>query len=372
MRIAVISESPLSAANGVSTSVRQVVTHLVHAGHEVQVHAPGYQGEPLPAPVFTYPAVPVPRVRAFPVGVPTAALRRRLKDFRSDVAHVASPFAFGWAGAHAAGALGVPTVAVYQTDVAAFAPHYRLGALVEPAWAVTRKIHSSCTRTLAPTTASAAELTARGIPNVHLWGRGVDLDLFHPRRRDMALRARWGRGKLLVGYVGRLAPEKNLGALREIAEDPRVQLVLIGDGPQRAQLRRRFPQAIVTGTLAGTALATAYASLDVFVHPGPNETFCQTIQEAHASGVPTVAVAAGGPRELIQHGVNGYLLPPGNLAGGLPAAVQAASLLTGVQATVQDRSWGAVCRELEHHYRAAINEHHRARSERYGEEAPAR
>ena len=218
-------------------------------------------------------------------------------------------------------------------------PHYRLGALVGPAWSVMRRIHRACTRTLVPSSAAAETLMAHGITNTHLWGRGVDHELFHPRARDAALHHRWGQGKTVVGYVGRLAPEKNLEALTYLATDSRYQLVLVGDGPQRAALQRRYPTAIFTGPLTGVELATAYATMDVVVHPGPNETFCQTLQEAHASGTPTVAVAAGGPIDLIKPGVNGYLVGPENLAAELPDAVAAAQHLRGARATVAGRGW---------------------------------
>lgn len=350
MKVAILSESPLTSINGVSTSVRQVTRQLVRLGHQVQIHAPGPQVVLPDVAVHTYPVVPVP---VFPVGLPTPRLRRHVEAFAPDVVHVASPFAFGFAGVQVATRLGVPTVAVFQTDVAAFAPHYRLGALVGPAWSVMRRIHRACTRTLVPSSAAAETLMAHGITNTHLWGRGVDHELFHPRARDAALHHRWGQGKTVVGYVGRLAPEKNLEALTYLATDSRYQLVLVGDGPQRAALQRRYPTAIFTGPLTGVELATAYATMDVVVHPGPNETFCQTLQEAHASGTPTVAVAAGGPIDLIKPGVNGYLVGPENLAAELPDAVAAAQHLRGARATVAGRGWDRLTRDLIGHYRAS-------------------
>lgn len=119
MKVAILSESPLTSINGVSTSVRQVTRQLVRLGHQVQIHAPGPQVVLPDVAVHTYPVVPVP---VFPVGLPTPRLRRHVEAFAPDVVHVASPFAFGFAGVQVATRLGVPTVAVFQTDVAAFAP----------------------------------------------------------------------------------------------------------------------------------------------------------------------------------------------------------------------------------------------------------
>ena len=129
----------------------------------------------------------------------------------------------------------------------------------------------------------------------------MDLDLFGPEHRSDVLHQHWARrgDQVVVGYVGRLAPEKQVSRLTELARIPGTRLVVIGDGPSRPWLEKRLPDAKFTGMLRGTDLARAFASLDVFVHTGEAETFCQTVQEAQASGVPVVAPAAGGPIDLV-------------------------------------------------------------------------
>lgn len=203
----------------------------------------------------------------------------------------------------AARRIRVPTVAVYQTDVAGFADSYGLGFAARTAWRWTRLVHSGADRTLAPSSSAAAALTAHGVPRVHRWARGVDTAHFRPSRRDERLRARLAlNGEILVGFVGRLAPEKKVMRLAVLQDMPGVRLVVVGDGPDRRQLAKQLPSAAFLGFKAGDELAQAYASLDVFVHTGPFETFCQTVQEALASGLPVIAPDAGGPRDLVAHG----------------------------------------------------------------------
>ena len=363
MRVAVVTESFLPQVNGVTNTVRQVVDHLRRTGHQAIIVAPGpgpssYDG----VPVVRVRSVGLPTYRSFPIGLPDAAVHRALADFRPDVVHLASPIALGAVGLRAARRLGVPTVAVYQTDVAGFARHYRVRAdLLASAWV--GRLHRRVDRTLVPSTTSYAQLRAMGVGDLHLWRRGVSLDLFDPARRSAELHARWvPDGECVVGYVGRLAPEKQVRRLVEVSRLPGVRVVVVGDGPEREALERRMPGAVFTGMLGGADLARAFASLDVFVHPGESETFCQTVQEAQASGVPVVAVAAGGPLDLVEHDRTGLLYDP-RRAGGLEQQVARlvadpalrADLAARAAGEVAQRSWAAVVGQLvEEHYRAVL------------------
>ena len=356
MRVAIITESFYPQVNGVTNTVRHTVDRLLETGHDAMVIAPG-------PGLSRYRSVRVVRVRhvglpgyqSFSLGLPDAAVERALVAFRPDVVHLASPIALGAVGLRAARRLGVPTVAVYQTDIGRFARQYGL-----PAQAIVGRwigrIHRRATRTLVPSTASMADLRALGVPDLHLWGRGVALDQFDPRHRSRELHDHWTRrhpGVLAVGYVGRLAPEKQVRRLEELADVPGTRLVVIGDGPSRGVLAKNLPAAKFTGMLGGLDLARAFASLDVFVHTGEAETFCQTVQEAQASGVPVVAPAAGGPLDLVEPGRTGLLYDPTDKSS-LRRAV--ATLVTdpglrgslAEQALVQvrERSWSTVVDEL--------------------------
>lgn len=352
--------------NGVVNSVLRVLDHLDQHGHDAMIVAPDtLRGEP-PAPRFhgrfpvhRVPAMMVPKVSSLPVGLPQPGITAAIAEFDPDVVHLASPFLLGAGGLAAATRLDLPSIAVYQTDVAGFAKSYGLGLAARAAWAWTRRIHEGATRTLAPSSAAAADLAEHGIPRVRRWGRGVDIDRFDPGARSVELRASWlgSDDRLVVGFVGRLAPEKHVERLAALAGDPSIQLVVVGDGPERARLSRLLPTAVFTGELGGSDLARHYASLDVMVHPGEHETFCQGVQEALSAGVPVIGPDAGGPRDLIAHCRNGYLLPVDRFAELLPSAVSAlrdrdqrARFSAAARKSVLHRTWPAVCTELMGHY----------------------
>jgi phosphatidylinositol alpha 1,6-mannosyltransferase len=312
------------------------------------------------------PAVNLPVVDSVPVGLPSPTVITAMRNFGPNVVHLASPVIVGAVGLWAARQLAVPTIAVYQTDLAGFAGTYGLGFARGTAWRWIRRLHSNADRTLAPSSSAAAALAAHGVPRVHQWARGVDIDHFRPSRRNEQLRAQLAPGgEMLVGFVGRLAPEKRVLRLAALHDIPGIQLVVVGDGPDRQKLARQLPNAIFLGFKTGEALARVYASLDVFVHTGPFETFCQTVLEALASGLPVIAPDAGGPQDLVTHGRTGFLLPE----TGRPDAdaVFVASLRAAVRTLASDpelrtqcgaaarrsvlcRTWPALCDELLNHY----------------------
>jgi len=322
MRLAIVTESFLPQVNGVTNSVLRVCEHVRERGNEVLVVAPGagptrWEG----IDVVRVPSSPVPGYASHRMAWPWPPLASTLRAFGPDLVHLASPTLLGAQAASVAERSGLPSIAVYQTDLPAYAGRYHVPAAAGPLWRWLRHVHSRADLTLAPSTHAVTELERHGIPRVRLWPRGVDLERFHPLRRDPVLRSQLRRSdELLVGYVGRLAAEKQVDLLARIADLPGIRLVVVGDGPRRAALERRLPLARFPGLVTGTRLAALFASLDVFVHTGPHETFCQAVQEALASGLPVVAPAAGGILDLVRDGDNGLLFEAGS-APQLRAAV---------------------------------------------------
>ncbi|WP_406485775.1 glycosyltransferase family 4 protein [Streptomyces sp. NBC_01563] len=371
MRVVIVTESFPPDVNGVAHCTLQTARHLVARGHEPLVIAPAPAGTTTasrrgssdapetgaPCPVVRVPSLPLPGYPQVRVALPGRRLTTALTAHRAELVHLAGPFVLGARGMAAAARLGLPAVAVYQTDLAGYARTY-LGTGENTAWRRMRAVHSAADRTLAPSTAALRDLTGHGVPRVRLWPRGVDTARFRPALRDEPLRRRLAPGgETIVGYVGRLAPEKHVELLAGACALPGVRVVVVGDGPSEASLRTGLPGAVFLGRRTGDDLARVFASLDVFVHTGPYETFCQTVQEAMACALPVIAPAAGGPLDLVDHGRTGLLVPPldvravADAVGALAAdpARAAAYGATG-RAAVEGRTWQAVGDQLLDHY----------------------
>ena len=369
MRIAIITESFPPDVNGVAHCVVRVAENLVRKGHHPLViapesaHATTDSDRQFPYQVERVPSIPLPGYPTFRLGLPTPKTRRAITRHGTEVVHLASPVALGAWGAHVARALDLPMVAVYQTDLPNYARAYRLGKATEAfAWRWLRDIHNTAGRTLAPSSVTAAELATHEIERIRLWGRGVDTERFHPALRDEGLRAEIApAGEVIVGYVGRLAVEKRVDLLISLASLPGVKLAITGGGPMEDELRAALPTAAFLGMRHGADLARIYASLDIFAHTGPFETFGQTVQEAAASGLPVVAPAAGGPVDLVADGVTGYLVTPGD-PDALSQAVRELAADPRLRARfgeaarrrVLGRTWSALTDELVGHYSAVI------------------
>jgi phosphatidylinositol alpha 1,6-mannosyltransferase len=367
MRVAVVAESFLPTLNGVTTSVVKLLEHLEAEGHEAIVIVPA-AGSPRRYAGFPVHEVAAVAYRQFPVGLPNTQVSALLADFSPDVMHVASPFLLGAQAIAAANRLGIPSVAIYQTDISGYARRNRLAVASNFAWRVLRWIHEGADLTLAPSTTAIAALQAAGVPRLGLWGRGVDLDLYHPNRRiapeAIELRQRLAPGgEVLLGYVGRVAPEKSLERLTDLRGMPGIRLAIVGDGPAMPSLKRALDGMPVEflGALRGEHLANAYASFDAFVHTGMEETFGQTLQEAHASGLPIVSPRVGGPIDLVDSGVDGFLYDPADddsLRDAVHALVTQPELRRRMgeagRRRVLGRSWAALCGELLDHYRNVI------------------
>lgn len=366
MRVAIVTESFLPQVNGVTNSVLRTLDHMRLRGHEALVIAPGTDKTPKEYagfPVVVLPSLGFPGYSQVRLTTsPSFSIERVLEDFEPDVVHLAAPFTIGYRGALAAARLSLPSVAIYQTEVPTYASRYGFPQLERPLWWRVREIHSLATLTLCPSSYTRDQLASYGVPRIHLWGRGVDSVRFHPSKRS----DEW-RGQVappdhkIIGYVGRLAHEKQVDDLAVLADLPRTTLVIVGDGPCRGELEAKLPKAVFLGQLGGEDLARAYAGFDVFVTPGELETFCQTIQEAQASGVPVVAPRRGGPIDLVDVSRTGWLYEPKDLTEMRAHVVdllgddrKRTAFGHRAREAVEGRTWTAICDQLVGYYRKAI------------------
>lgn len=339
LRVAVVTETYPPEVNGVAATIAPIVEGLIQRGHAVQLVRPRQHAGDRPDDdaqrlhEVLLRGLPIPRYPHLKMGLPARrALGERWSRQRPDVVHIVTEGPLGWSALQAAQRLRLPVVSDFRTNFHAYSRHYGVGWLHKPIVAYLRKFHNRTACTMVPTEALKRELEAYGFQRLAVVARGVDTHRFDPARRSDALRQSWGcaPGDRVLLYVGRLAPEKNLDLLlrchaQMAAVDPRLKLVLVGDGPARADLQARCPQAVFAGTQSGEALAAHYASGDLFVFPSLTETYGNVTPEALASGLAVLAFDHAAAAQLIRDGDNGLLAPAGDEAAFVQRALRLAA-----------------------------------------------
>jgi len=371
MRIAIISEVFLPKIDGVVNRTLNLIRELRRFGDEVLVVCPEAQGcRQGPVPVVGVPSFSFRPYPEYRIGLPDRRVVEALKEFRPDVLHYVNPFAFGFRCNDILRRAGVrtPTVFSFHTLYGEFAKRYKLKALSTLLWWLTREYHNRADVNLTVSSPQQEDLIQRGFKRVELWPPAVDTDLFHPSRKNSEMRNLLSNGhpdKPLLLTVSRLAPEKNVGFLADVlAQLPNARMAVVGDGPQRAELEKRFNgKATFIGYLKGAKLAEAYASADVFVYASETETMGNVVLEAMGAGCPVVAPHAGGIPSLVSHGNTGFLFRPGDLkeAVSLTGALLAdAALHDRVVQTarrdVEGRTWQHSVERVREVYREAMQE----------------
>jgi glycosyltransferase involved in cell wall biosynthesis len=374
MRIALVTEVFLPAVDGVVTRLCGTLEELARAGDEVLVIAPAggpdsYAGIPVvPAPALPVPLYPdgdgYPAKR---VSLPTRALGRALRAFAPELIHAVNPFLLAAGAVYHAWRMRVPLVASYHANVPAYAAYYRMGILESLGWRYVRAVHNCAHVNLCTSQATMQMLSERRVRRLALWPYGVNETLKRVCAPSREWRARLGGGeadRTLLLFVGRLAREKSIEQLEPaIRALDGVSLAIVGDGPLRGALERRFAGTATTflGLLTGQDLASAYAAADIFVFPSQTETLGLVMLEAHAAGLPIVAANSAAARELVRDGVDGLIYEPSE-----PASLQraVASLAASPErrramgargrAAVERASWSAATSVLRSHYQRAL------------------
>jgi glycosyltransferase involved in cell wall biosynthesis len=368
LRIAMVTETYPPEVNGVAMTLMRLVDGLQVRNHQIQLIRPRQGAGDQPQPTATLSehlqrGIALPRYEGLKMGLPAkSALTRLWTINRPDVVQIATEGPLGWSALAAANKLRLPVASDFHTNFHSYSNHYGFGLLRRAVIAYLRKFHNKAAVTLVPSAGIRRELLSHGYENIEIIGRGVDTQLFHPGRRDAALRARWGVDEHapVALYVGRLAAEKNLpqvfGAYDAMrATCPAIRLVLVGDGPERAVWQAKRPDAIFCGTQIGETLAAHYASSDVFLFPSLTETWGNVTIEAMASGLAVVAYDCAAAEEVIRHGENGLKAAPGDdaaflrLAAGLaPDSARQRMLGRAAAARAAQLSWDAIIDSFEH------------------------
>ena len=366
-RVAIFTEAFLPKVDGVSKTSYLTIRYLQETGREVLVFAPDTSVPSVgPTEVVPLKSISMPLAEETRIALPNPIVAQRLGSFKPDLIHLASPAVLGVNGMALGRAMNVPVVGNYQTDLPGYAIRYGAPLLASPVRAWLRYIHNGCHVSLVPTNKIRDELESWGFRRLRVWGRGVDIQRFNPARRNRAMRERLLNGRdpdsLLCIYVGRLANEKCVHLLREIADLEGVALTIIGDGARREELETLFAgtQTHFTGYMVGDELGEAFASADAFFFTGPNETFGQVVQEAMAAGLPTVVTNLGGVSSLVEDGETG-LICQHDASDFARAALQLRDnrellqrLSAQARAYAELRPWSAVMSQLEDHYREAV------------------
>jgi glycosyltransferase involved in cell wall biosynthesis len=381
LRIAVVTETYPPEVNGVAMTLGRLVEALQRRSHFVQLIRPrqGALDNAARSEQFEEvlkPGIPIPRYDGLRIGLPAKKGLVRLWTLkRPDIVHIATEGPLGWSALAAATKLKLPVSTGFHTNFHSYSKHYGIGFLKKPIAAYLRKFHNRALATLVPTEGLLHELECSGFQNLHVVSRGVDTNLFSPSRRNPELRRAWGVGEhgVVAMYVGRMAPEKNLAlvvkaflAMHE--RNPQVQLVMVGDGPERASLASRNPTVVFAGTRSGEDLASHYASADVFLFPSLTETFGNVTLEAMASGLAVVAYEYAAARQCLVHDESGLLAPLGDsrafvamAAGLMKDSLRIARLRMRARAAAERIDWGGVIDEFENVLRGVIQRQKAAR-----------
>jgi glycosyltransferase involved in cell wall biosynthesis/predicted metal-dependent phosphoesterase TrpH len=384
-RVAILVDG-IGSTHGVTRTIQEIRQRGV-PGFEIEVVA---TDPDVDRRLSAVTELDVPFYPGLQIGVPSlSAAAQTLTEGLFDAIHVCSPGPAGIAGALLAHALGLPLIGSYHTELTAYA-ELRSGErrVVEAMGMAVGVFYNACDLVLSPSPASDEALAAIGMApeKVLRWDRGVDTSRFDPALRDTSPAPQWPREKaglppraagsassteaceprIDVLYAGRITREKGAGLLADAflaarERDPRLRLVLAGGGPEQERLRERVGEhGVFLGWLHGTELAKAYASADVFVFPSATDTFGQVILEAQASGLPVLAVAAGGPLALVQDRVTGLLCEAdaGQLADGLVELAASPLLRERISgaalSAVRERTWEQALERLAAGYSQAL------------------
>lgn len=373
MKIAIFSDTFYPDINGVAQTLKKFTNYLEGQVISYKVFAPDpvskeYVSDHIhrlkSLSFFLYPECRL----AFPNFI---QVKSEIEQFSPDLIHVATPFTVGFCGVYYAKKFNIPIVGSYHTDFNDYLHFYDLEFLTNPLWKYMKWFHSPLKKLFVPSIDTMEKLRSRGFSNLEIFPRGVDCKLFHPNYPKEVVWKRYDISKkFLLTYVGRLAPEKDLGTLMKIANslppemNNQVHWLIAGDGPLLEELQRAaLPNLTFTGYLKGTGLAEVYSATDLFVFPSPTETFGNVVLEALASGTPAIGANAGGVKHIISNGVTGHLCEPGNVEEFVNRIIQLlgnddfrGQMSLNARKYALTQKWDQIFENLLNHYSTVIDE----------------
>lgn len=372
LRIALFSGNYNYVRDGANQALNRLVAFLEAQGNSVRVYSPTSETpafEPA-GTLISVPSVSIPGRAEYRVarGLPES-LKADIRSFAPDIFHLSAPDPLGHSAKKLARAMGVPVVASVHTRFETYFEYYGLGWARPMGEALLRRFYAGLDEVFVTSAGFGDVLREqRLIDHSAVWSRGVDKARFHPAKRSLDFRRGLGIGDAepVIAFVGRLVLEKGLDVVAAATAELKARgvvhrLLIVGDGPARERFAAQVPDAIFTGSLSGEALPIAYASAEVLLNPSTTETFGNINLEAMASGIPIVAAVATGSNCLIDDGVNGRLVPPGDIAGFADAlalylgnsGARAAAGRAGL-ARAQDYDWDAINGAVLARYRSIL------------------
>lgn len=315
MKIALYTGTFVRDKDGVARTLFELVNCIKNKGHKVKVWSPDVAQESSDenVDVRKLSSVPVLVYPDYKVGFFGPRTKKELDDFKPDIIHISTPDLVGREFLQYGKRNNIPAVSVYHTDFPSYLKYYQLGALTPPMWGYLRWFYNNSVNTLVPTRAMEKRLISKGINNTFIWSRGIKGDLFSPGKRSEKIRQEWKAEKRkVILYSGRFVWYKDLKTFIKVYEElvglkDDVKFVLLGSGPAEKELKESMPEAVFPGYLKDEKLAMSYASGDIFFFPSTTETFGNVVQEALASGLPSVVSNVGGCKEIIKQSNGGLI-----------------------------------------------------------------
>ncbi|MES2474995.1 MAG: glycosyltransferase family 1 protein [Verrucomicrobiota bacterium] len=358
LRIEVVTDTYVPDINGVSFSLGHLCTGLRARGHQVEIIRSGRSHSEHESTVFSWP---LPGYWEIKVGAPwPGELLARWRKHRPDVIYVAIETPLGFSAVAAARKLGIPLVGGFHTNFREYLQNYGVDWIGRQVWRYQKWFHSRLDRTLVPSPDAREKLANAGFSQVSVLGRGVDTELFNPRRRSAELRRSYGAvGDSPVALVvGRVSTEKNIclaiRAFQRMRQAcPEMVCMVVGDGPARAKLMRAHPDVLFPGYLTGERLAACYASCDIMLFPSETETFGNVLIEGMSSGLAVLGYDYAAAGWHGRDGENLLKVPLGDEDEFIESSARLLesslreTLGRGARATAESLAWPAIIDELE-------------------------